>query len=65
MPKTGENSVGAEARDHTFNFVSPAVSLGKPDAKGQTNPNSCNLCHTDKSPDWALTQVKQWYPKLK
>lgn len=59
MPKTGENSVEAEARDHTFNFVSPTVSIGKPD------PNSCNICHKDKSPEWALGYVKQWYPKLK
>jgi hypothetical protein len=59
MPKTGENSVGAEARDHTFNFVSPAVSIGKKD------PNSCNICHSEKSPEWALDYVKQWYPKLK
>jgi predicted CXXCH cytochrome family protein len=59
MPKTGENSVGAEARDHTFNFVSPAVSIDNP------NPNSCNLCHTDKTPQWALEVVKNWHPKLK
>ena len=59
MPKTGENSVGAEARDHTFNFVSPAVSIDQP------NPNSCNLCHNDKTPQWALDVVKKWYPKLK
>ncbi len=59
MPKTGENSVGAEARDHTFNFVSPAVSLGT------KNPNSCNLCHADKTPEWALDQAKKWYSKLK
>ncbi len=65
MPKTGENSVGAESRDHTFNFVSPASSLGKPDATGKTNPNSCNLCHTDKTAEWALAKVKEWYPKLK
>ena len=59
MPKTGENSVEAESRNHTFNFVSPAVSIGKPD------PNSCNLCHRDQTPAWALTWVKRWYPKLK
>ncbi len=57
MAKTGENSVGAEARDHTFNFVSPAVSLD-----GKT-PNSCNLCHQDKSAQWALDAVQKWYPK--
>ena len=53
MPKTGENSVGAEARDHTFNFVSPAVSIGT------KNPNSCNLCHADKTPEWALAQTSE------
>ena len=59
MPKTGENSVGAESRDHTFNFVSPAVSVG-------TNiPNSCNLCHTDQKPEWSLTYLKKWFPDKK
>lgn len=59
MPKTGENSVGAEARDHTFNFVSPSTSIGT------KNPNSCNLCHSDKTPEWSLEFVKKWYPTLK
>ncbi len=57
--------MGAESRDHTFHFVSPSVSLGKPDASGKVNPNSCNLCHTDKTVEWALKQTKEWYPKLK
>lgn len=59
MAKTGENSVGAEARDHTFNFVSPTVSLD-----GKT-PNSCNSCHKEKTVRWALDAVTKWYPKLK
>ena len=59
MPKTGENSVAGEARDHTFNFISPAVSAD------QTTPNSCNLCHTDKTSQWALEAARKWYPKLK
>jgi predicted CXXCH cytochrome family protein len=59
MPKTGENSVAAEARNHTFDFISPAVSIKSGD------PNSCNSCHTDKTPRWALTEVEKWYPKLK
>ena len=67
MTKTGENSVGAEARDHTFNFISPAVSIGKgaETRDGKTVPNSCNVCHADKTPEWALAKVKDWYPKLK
>ena len=59
MPKTGSNSVQAEARNHTFDFISPSVTLKN------GSPNSCNICHTDKTPDWALTEVRKWYPKLK
>ena len=59
MPKTGENSVAAEARNHTFNFISPADTIKTGD------PNSCNTCHADKTPHWALTEVQKWYPKLK
>jgi len=59
MPKTGANSVSGEARNHTFDFVSPAQTLAN------KSPNSCNGCHADKTPDWALTEVKKWYPKLK
>jgi predicted CXXCH cytochrome family protein len=59
MPKTGSNAVAAEARNHTFDFISPAdsIKLGV--------PNSCNGCHADKSAQWALDQVKKWYPKPK
>jgi predicted CXXCH cytochrome family protein len=59
MPKTGENTVPAEARNHTFDFISPAATIKDGD------PNSCNTCHADKTPQWALKQVKRWYPKLK
>ena len=59
MPKTGSNSVAAEARNHTFNFISPAETIKTGD------PNSCNLCHADKTPQWALEKVEQWYPNLK
>ncbi len=59
MPKTGENSVKAEARNHTFDFISPAETI-KSGA-----PNSCNTCHTDKTAEWALESVKKWYPKMK
>jgi hypothetical protein len=49
--------VKAEARNHTFNFISPADTIKK------GSPNSCNTCHTDKTPEWALDSVKKWYPK--
>ena len=59
MPKTGENSVGAEARNHTFDFISPAQTIKTGD------PNSCNACHTDRTAQWALSAVEKWYPKAK
>ncbi len=59
MSKTGSNSVGNEARNHTFNFISPASTIKHGD------PNSCNICHTSKTPEWALEKVEAWYPNLK
>jgi predicted CXXCH cytochrome family protein len=57
MTKTGQNSVRAEARNHTFEFISPAETIRSAD------PNSCNTCHADKTAPWALDYVKKWYPK--
>ncbi len=59
MAKTGENSVAAESRNHTFEVVSPAETLKNGTANG------CNICHTDKTTEWALTQFAQWYPEAK
>ncbi len=53
MPRTGENSVAAEARNHTFNFLSQADTIKNGD------PNSCNICHADKTPQWALAEVRK------
>jgi hypothetical protein len=54
MPKTGKNAVAGEARNPTFNFVSPADSIQ------YRVPNSCNGCHADKTPQWALSEMKKW-----
>jgi hypothetical protein len=59
MPKTGTNAVAGESRNHTFDFISPSETIKNGD------PNSCTTCHADKGPEWALVQVKKWYPKLK
>jgi predicted CXXCH cytochrome family protein len=59
MPKTGDNAVPGEARNHTFDFLSPAETIKN------GSPNSCNVCHADKTPEWALAEVKKWYPKRK
>jgi len=46
---TGDNAVAHE----TFNFISPAYAIRV------GTLNSCNICHADKSPEWALDFVKQ------
>ncbi len=56
MPKTGKNSVPGESRNHTFDFISPADTIE------YGVPNSCNGCHDDKTPQWALSQLKKWSP---
>ena len=59
MTKTGSNAVDFEARNHTFDFISPADTIKN------GNPNSCNVCHKDKTPDWALDFVKWWWTEKK
>jgi predicted CXXCH cytochrome family protein len=41
--------------DHSFRIPRPDVSvkLG--------TPNTCNDCHTDKSPEWAATAIESWH----
>jgi len=46
----GDNFVSA----HTFRFISPQLT------KQFAIPNPCNSCHADKSPDWALEQLRSW-----
>jgi tetratricopeptide (TPR) repeat protein len=44
--------------DHSFRIPRPdlSVTLG--------TPNACNVCHTDKSAQWAATQVQDWYGRV-
>ena len=41
--------------DHGFTIPDPLLT------KKFGIPNACNRCHTDKSTDWSLTHVEQWY----
>jgi predicted CXXCH cytochrome family protein len=54
MPKTGKNSVAGESRNHTFDFISPAdtIKFGV--------PNSCNGCHAEETPQWAVSEIGKW-----
>jgi tetratricopeptide (TPR) repeat protein len=44
-------------RDHSFRVPRPDLTLKT------GSPNACNQCHTDKAPEWAVSNIKQWYAK--
>jgi hypothetical protein len=54
MPKIEQTIADVNVSSHTFRFVTPA----------QTDelkiPNACNVCHKDKSTDWATTALAGW-----
>ena len=54
MPKIQTTIADVTVHSHTFRFISPEQT------KLYKIPNSCNLCHTDKSPDWALEALHRW-----
>jgi predicted CXXCH cytochrome family protein len=55
MPETKYMIVDPR-RDHSFRIPRPdlTVKLGI--------PNACNRCHEDKTPQWAMDKVNEWYP---
>ena len=48
MPKIEQTIPGVNVRSHTFRFISPART------ESLKIPNSCNVCHADKSTAWAM-----------
>jgi len=55
MPATTYMQVDAR-RDHSFRVPRPDLTL-------KTNaPNACNSCHEDKTPQWAVKQIRNWHP---
>jgi predicted CXXCH cytochrome family protein len=54
MPKVAETIDGVYVRSHTFRFVWPAQT------EELKIPNACNLCHTDKTTEWATAALKGW-----
>ena len=46
-------------RDHSIRIPRPDLTLEI------GSPNACNQCHTDKSAEWSLKYVNQWYGKNK
>jgi hypothetical protein len=54
MPKIEQTVGDVFVRSHTFRFIAPAMT------DAYKIPNSCNLCHQDKSTAWAKEQMKHW-----
>ncbi len=42
--------------DHSFRPPMPAASIEL------GSPNACNICHNDKSLEWAAKKVEEWHP---
>jgi predicted CXXCH cytochrome family protein len=54
MPKIADTISDQHVRSHTFHFVTPG------DTDTLKIPNACNVCHTDKSTEWATAALKTW-----
>jgi predicted CXXCH cytochrome family protein len=54
MPKIEPEIADVNIRSHTFRFISPVLT------DSLKIPNSCNTCHTDKSTEWAIGELKKW-----
>ncbi len=54
MPKVIKNAIKYDQRAHTFEFLSPEKGIK------YNMPNSCNICHKDKSPGWAKSVMEGW-----
>jgi formate-dependent nitrite reductase cytochrome c552 subunit len=54
MPAIEQTIADINVRSHTFRFVSPAQT------EAQKIPNACNVCHTDKTTEWAAAALSTW-----
>jgi predicted CXXCH cytochrome family protein len=54
MPKIEETIADVNVHAHTFRFITPA------ETDAYKIPNACNLCHSEKSTEWAGAVLKSW-----
>ncbi len=54
MPKIEQTIKDNNVSSHTFRFISPVLT------QQFGIPNPCTSCHTDKSTDWALKELRGW-----
>ena len=54
MPKIEQTIADQNVRSHTFHFVTPT------ETDSMKIPNACNVCHADKSTEWAKAALESW-----
>jgi len=54
MPAIAQTIDDVNVRSHTFRFIWPVQT------ETLKIPNACNLCHTDKTTDWATAALRSW-----
>jgi predicted CXXCH cytochrome family protein len=54
MPQIEQTIKGSFVAAHTFRFISPV------ETEQSGIPNPCTSCHSDKSIDWAISELKKW-----
>ncbi|MGA8089522.1 MAG: cytochrome c3 family protein [Terracidiphilus sp.] len=54
MPKIAQTLGNNDVSSHTFRFISPRLT------QQFGIPNPCTSCHTGKSNEWAIAQLKNW-----
>jgi hypothetical protein len=54
MPLIARTVGNVSVRSHTFRFISPVTT------ERLKVPNPCTSCHTDRSTDWAIAELKKW-----
>lgn len=54
MPRIAKTIGEVRVRSHTFRFLPPVAT------EKYKVPNSCNLCHADRSPEWAAAELRKW-----
>ncbi|MEJ0096290.1 MAG: c-type cytochrome [Methylocella sp.] len=54
MPKIAQTIANVNVSSHTFHFVTPS------ETERLKIPNACNVCHTDKTTEWAKAALAKW-----
>jgi predicted CXXCH cytochrome family protein len=54
MPAVEQTVADINVRSHTFRFVTPTQT------EVLKIPNACNVCHADKTTEWAATALSTW-----